>query len=548
MIIKISVRLLKKFLLKHPKEELGRIGQWRDDDHLQELEVNSLSDWEMESIQEIAEENPTDKSSAAILKKIAAYENIKKDPGGRKVGRLEDLEQALRMHIDKAEHHWLFSDSEGFYLPVLVAKINYCPYDDRSQTAAHVTLKTKHMKRGHKQEEHYHWGKEDLKGGRTTAELLQAEKLYMPTPEQIAAYSATMEQYARFSMQTGHQFIGDGEGSVIQGRWHSGKTSLVREGVAAKLVMDDRHEEGEERGKDAPLDTDSFWKQSVDKEEGAGHVAIPLHPYVKMFDLENHQFLEVNTDLLTPYVWNPKLGEKLVMPEEHKDIISILMETAAEDMDDIISGKSGGTIVICTGDPGLGKTLTAEVTSEVVQRPLYKVQCSQLGTNEESIEKRLQEVLGRATRWKALLLIDEADVYVRERGADIQQNAIVGVFLRVLEYYRGVLFMTSNRATIIDDAIMSRATIHLKYALPDREALGNIWTILSEQFKVKLPSKSVQELCYAFPNITGRDVKSLLKLAKRYQRRKGGEINLDTFKHLAIHKDITASKSRSTDH
>src|SRR6185295_19284784 len=104
----------------------------------------------------------------------------------------------------------------------------------------------------------------------------------------------------------------------------------------------------------------------------------------------------------------------------------------------IVAGKTGGTIVFCTGEPGTGKTLTGEVFSEVIKRPLYVVQCSQLGTDEEELEKQLKKVLRRAQRWGAILLIDEADVYVRERGDDIQQNAIVGVFLRVLEYYRGI--------------------------------------------------------------------------------------------------------------
>jgi AAA+ superfamily predicted ATPase len=167
---------------------------------------------------------------------------------------------------------------------------------------------------------------------------------------------------------------------------------------------------------------------------------------VKLFDLDRHCFVRAHVDQVKDYVWDTNLGDKLILPHSHKEVIQILMETAKDQIDDIIRGKSGGTICICTGEPGTGKTLTAEVTSEVIKSPLYKVNCSQLGTNEEEIEKELSRVLSRASRWQALLLIDEADVYVRARENDIQQNAIVGVFLRVLEYYRGILFLTSNRA------------------------------------------------------------------------------------------------------
>jgi MoxR-like ATPase len=37
-------------------------------------------------------------------------------------------------------------------------------------------------------------------------------------------------------------------------------------------------------------------------------------------------------------------------------------------MDDIVAGKSGGTTVLCAGPPGVGKTLTAEVYSEIIRR------------------------------------------------------------------------------------------------------------------------------------------------------------------------------------
>jgi AAA+ superfamily predicted ATPase len=84
----------------------------------------------------------------------------------------------------------------------------------------------------------------------------------------------------------------------------------------------------------------------------------------------------------------------------------------------------------------------------------------------------------------------------------------------VLEYYRGVLVLTSNRATIIDDAIVSRATAHLRYELPTKADLSRIWAVLSEQYKIKLNAKAVDVLVEAYPKLSGRNVKNLLKLAK----------------------------------
>ena len=45
-----------------------------------------------------------------------------------------------------------------------------------------------------------------------------------------------------------------------------------------------------------------------------------------------------------------------------------------------------------------------------------------------------------------VVLLDEADVFLEERDMkDLKRNALVSVFLRALEYYDGILILTSNR-------------------------------------------------------------------------------------------------------
>jgi hypothetical protein len=106
---------------------------------------------------------------------------------------------------------------------------------------------------------------------------------------------------------------------------------------------------------------------------------IPVHPYMLMFHLELHHHLWVHVDDMTPYVYQPDLKQKLILPEEQTDLIDILTAEMDVLMDDIVAGKSGGTTVLCAGPPGVGKTLTAEVYAEIIQRPLYRVHSGQLG-------------------------------------------------------------------------------------------------------------------------------------------------------------------------
>ena len=129
-----------------------------------------------------------------------------------------------------------------------------------------------------------------------------------------------------------------------------------------------------------------------------------------------------------------------------------------------------------SGPPGVGKTLTAELLAEHLRRPLMVISAGGLGTTAEAVEKRLPLIFKRAARWKAVLLLDEAEVLLEQRSLqDVHRNALVCVFLRTLEYYQGMMFLTTNRVRQIDDAIASRIHFKLKYDNLNLEQRTNVW-------------------------------------------------------------------------
>jgi hypothetical protein len=74
-----------------------------------------------------------------------------------------------------------------------------------------------------------------------------------------------------------------------------------------------------------------------------------------------------------------------------------------------------------------------------------------LGTDAELLEANLLEITSLSHKWGAIILIDEADVYLAERALqDIQRNALVSVFLRHLKYFQGIMFLTTNRVATFD--------------------------------------------------------------------------------------------------
>lgn len=107
-----------------------------------------------------------------------------------------------------------------------------------------------------------------------------------------------------------------------------------------------------------------------------------------------------------------------------------------------------------TSPPGVGKTMTAEAVSEHTKKPLYIVTSGELGSTPEALEANLTRVLELAKTFNAVLLLDEADIFLEQRAPnDLVRNALVGIFLRMLEYYQGVMFLTTNRVATFDELV-----------------------------------------------------------------------------------------------
>jgi len=77
------------------------------------------------------------------------------------------------------------------------------------------------------------------------------------------------------------------------------------------------------------------------------------------------------------------------------------------------------------------------------------------------------------------VLIDEAEVYLEQRQSkDLARNALVTAFLRTMEYFPGLLFLTTNGIGLFDEAIMSRIHLAIRYKKPTDDQRREIWNSL----------------------------------------------------------------------
>ncbi|CAN9330935.1 unnamed protein product [Alternaria alternata] len=116
--------------------------------------------------------------------------------------------------------------------------------------------------------------------------------------------------------------------------------------------------------------------------------------------------------------------------------------------------------------------------------PLFPITCGDLGVDANTVELRLEEYFRLASQWGCVLLLDEADVFLAKRSEDqLKRNALVSVFLRVLEYYSGVLMLTTNRVGSFDEAFRSRIHVSLYYPKLGKDETFEIWEMNLRRIK-----------------------------------------------------------------
>lgn len=197
------------------------------------------------------------------------------------------------------------------------------------------------------------------------------------------------------------------------------------------------------------------------------------------YTLRERKFIAIDVNFLRPVLREEGVFSRLMIWKDYKDIVRGLVSSHFQKKElerlystnsieglsqDLIQGKGKGLVLLLHGAPGVGKTATAEAVAMENNKPLFAITCGDLGLTASDVESSLTNMFRLAHKWDCVLLLDEADVFLSQRSRfDMKRNALVSVFLRVLEYYNGLLFLTTNRVGTIDEAFKSRIHLSLYY-------------------------------------------------------------------------------------
>lgn len=251
--------------------------------------------------------------------------------------------------------------------------------------------------------------------------------------------------------------------------------------------------------------------------------------------------MDLEVDRIQDVQWHKEAFDHLVIDDETKELIEALITNriASEKSTDWVTAKGNGLIMLLHGGPGTGKTFTAESVAELAERPLYPVTCGDIGTKPEEVEQYLESVLNLGRLWGCIVLLDEADVFLEQRTLnDLTRNALVSVFLRVLEYYEGILILTSNRVGIFDEAFKSRIQLALHYDNLGRPQRVKVWKnffgrlklLGEENIDYETVESYIEELSEYEMN--GRQIRNAITTGRQLARFKGKPMTYGHLRHV----------------
>lgn len=96
----------------------------------------------------------------------------------------------------------------------------------------------------------------------------------------------------------------------------------------------------------------------------------------------------------------------------------------------------------------------------------------------------------------------------------------------MLEYYRGTMFLTTNRLSVFDVAFQSRIHLTLHYPELDHASRRNVWALLLQ--RVRNSSVTSEELdAVAQEPMNGRQIKNAVKAAQLVAADEGTALTLN---------------------
>jgi len=228
---------------------------------------------------------------------------------------------------------------------------------------------------------------------------------------------------------------------------------------------------------------------------------------------------------------NQTLGE-LIIPDQDNQLLYAITKQYQQNADNpqerksdkanYISSTNNGMIVLFLGEPGTGKTFAAGALANSLQKDLICVNCTELRNKYYSESEKLVKRAFQLMRKMSLelenppvFLINEADQLIHNRSTNTNDcsrtdNAIQNIILEELESFPGILVLTTNLESNIDEAYYRRFNLKVKFSPPDYECRVKLWQLYLSQVGSSSKAIDIEYLAKTYP-FTGGQISLVVK-------------------------------------
>jgi SpoVK/Ycf46/Vps4 family AAA+-type ATPase len=186
---------------------------------------------------------------------------------------------------------------------------------------------------------------------------------------------------------------------------------------------------------------------------------------------------------MAQHIKSPATWADLVLPAE---VVSELKQVSSQAKQSSRASsrepnKAKGLIVLFSGPGGTRKIRAAEAIAGELRLDLYRIDLSALARKYMGeTEKILGRLFDTTEATKSVLLFDEADALFGMRSGPEDAhgryaNIEVGDLLKRMEDYDGLVILSTNLRTNIDEAFVRRLQFIIEFPPPSAEDREDIW-------------------------------------------------------------------------
>ncbi len=197
-----------------------------------------------------------------------------------------------------------------------------------------------------------------------------------------------------------------------------------------------------------------------------------------------HRLGDLGRLLDSPFTW-----DDMIVPERLREGLedfafearerAVFWESAAARR---LFPRGKALVGLLTGPPGTGKTMAAQVIAAELELDLFRIDlATAVSKYIGETAKNLGRIFARAARMNAVLLFDEADALFSRRtevrdAHDRYANTDTNYLLQLLEDYRGIALLATNKKNNIDPAFTRRVRYVFDFPRPEPAHRQLIWT------------------------------------------------------------------------